>query len=311
MKKVLLIIFIILCSSKLYSAEPLVNFYLEDGSSKRYNLSEIDNMKFISAPATLQLHIFRKIGKSLYYPAQLIDSIKFAIDYANENRLHLWHDGFIWNVAIHEIDSILIYYTEFVAVTIGEQHWMYRNLNVDHYRNGDSIPENMDSEQWLNLATGARCYYDNDPAYEPTYGKLYNWYAVNDSGELAPVGWHIPSDMDWKILEMRIGMTQSQADSSGLRGTNESCKLRETGTSHWFSPNICATNESGFTGLPGGYRGGNASFGDIVVNGNWWSSTGVNVKSAWFRYLHKYNGRVIRDINNKAFGFSVRCIKDE
>ena len=297
MKKALIVIVIILSSVSLYSAEPVVKFYLQDGSSKQYNLSDIETMKFSSAPDTLQIHIFKNDGKSLYYPAQLIDSIKFAVDTTHENRLHLWHDGFIWDVAIHEIDSILLYYTTYTAVTIGEQHWMYKNLNVDHYRNGDSIPE-VDSDSWAHMKAGAWCYFRKNYGNKIFYGKLYNWFAVNDSSGLAPEGWHIPSDSEWTGSPDHLNVL----DISG--------NLKETGTSHWLSPNYGATNETGFTALPGGYRYDFGTFSNIGQNGCWWSSTEYYTSAAMcleLNYNHSYHHGFSRDKNE---GLSVRCIKD-
>ena len=308
MKKALLIIvvtIISLCSAHLYSAEPLVKFYLMDGSPKQYNLSEIENMKFSSAPDTLQLHIFKNDGKSLYYPAQLIDSIKFAVDTTNENRLHLWHDGFIWDIAIHEIDSILLYYTTYTAVTIGEQHWMYKNLNVDHYRNGDSIPEVRDSLVWRSLNTGAWCNYNHDSALGAVYGKLYNWYAVNDPRGLAPIVWNIPSDEEWTVLH--IGLWGYTVAGGRLKSTGS----KEAGDGLWYSPNKGATNESGFSAIPGGGRDFKGSFNDIGYHGNWWESwNGYIYYRPWHRYLD-YNNTIIYSIEGTdGSGFSVRCIKD-
>ena len=305
LKNALLIIVIIIFSAPLYSAEPLVRFYLQDGSTKQYNLSEIDNIKFTTAPDTLQLQIFKNDGKSLYYPAQLIDSIKLAIDYANENRLHIWHDGFIWDVAIHEIDSILLYYTTFTAVTIGTQHWMYKNLNVDHYRNGDSIPEVTDATAWTSLTTGAWCYYNNDSVIGAIYGKLYNWYAVTDPRGLAPSGWHVPSHAEWTELETCLGGTIVAG-----------CKLKSTGTigagdGLWYAPNIGATNETGFTGLPAGCRSYGGTDNDMGIYAYWWSSTESSAAFAWGRSLCYIDPNISRRYDYNGHGHSVRCVKDE
>ena len=106
-----------------------------------------------------------------------------------------------------------------------------------------------------------------------TYGRLYNWYAVADSRNIAPTGWHVPSDAEWKQLEMYLGMSQSEADGLAVRGTTEGGKMKEAGTTHWLNPNTGATNESGFSGLPGGYRGYNGSYYGIGGIADFWSST--------------------------------------
>jgi uncharacterized protein (TIGR02145 family) len=200
----------------------------------------------------------------------------------------------------------------FDTVRICNQIWMKKNLDVDHYRNGDSIPEVRDSAEWTNLTIGAWCYYNNDTALGRVYGKLYNGYTVTDPRGLAPEGWHIPSDAEWKELEMCLGMSQSVADEDGRRGTDEGGKMKETGTVHWDTPNNGATNESGFTAIPGGcrYKG---SFGDIGGYGSWISSTAYNNSNLlfWFRYLNHEDTKIIRYNCNKNTGNSVRCIKNK
>lgn len=138
------------------------------------------------------------------------------------------------------------------TVKIGIQLWMKENLNVSHYRNGDPIPEVKNPTEWINLTTGAWCYYINDSAMGPRYGKLYNWYAVNDPRGLAPTDWHVPSHAEWISLTTYLG----GEDVAGG-------KMKEAGTSHWQSPNAGATNSSGFTALPGGYRLSNGAYNGI------------------------------------------------
>lgn len=195
------------------------------------------------------------------------------------------------------------------TVTLGNQVWMSKNLDVAFYLNGDSIPQVTDSSVWLKLTTGAWCYYNNDPATGAIYGKLYNWYAVNDSRGLAPAGYHIPTDNEWKTMEMSLGMTQEEADKLLWRGTDQGSKLKETGTTHWNTPNSDATNVTGFNGLPGGYRN-DGLFGLLGINGIWWTSTENDILSAWDRYLGNANPKVDRGSYSKTDGYSVRCIKN-
>ncbi len=183
--------------------------------------------------------------------------------------------------------------------------WMQKNLDVTTYRNGDPIPEVKDPEAWSKLTTGAWCYYDNDPANNKKYGKLYNWYAVNDPRGLAPEGWHIPSNEEWTAM------------SNGLGGDKVAGgKMKETGFSHWLSPNEDATNTSSFNGLPGGWRhysfsGGSEGFFYIGIYGFWWSSTqSPSTASACYRTLYNTTGTTDEKYDNKRYGFSVRCIKD-
>jgi uncharacterized protein (TIGR02145 family) len=195
------------------------------------------------------------------------------------------------------------------TVTIGTQVWMAGNLKVTRYRNGDTIPNITGNTQWSNLTTGARCSYGNNDANIETYGLLYNWYAVDDSRGLAPAGWHVPSDDEWKELEMYLGMSQSQADSIGNRGTNKGGKLKETGTTHWISPNEGATDSSGFTALPGGCRF-IGTFDYVGYFGYWWSSSESGSYSAWGRHLSYVYSDVLRYDFGKQGGFSVRCVRD-
>ena len=196
------------------------------------------------------------------------------------------------------------------TVIIGTQVWMAENLKVTHYRNGDAIPNVTDGTTWEGLTTGAYCEYDNNANNVATYGRLYNWYAVADSRNIAPSGWHVPSEAEWKQLEMYLGMSQAQADQLGWRGTNEGGKLKEGGTTHWISPNIGATNESGFTGLPGGYRYLGGVYDQLASSAVFWSSTENGSSFAWCRNLNNAYSGVHRYDGSKEDGFSVRCVKD-
>ena len=186
------------------------------------------------------------------------------------------------------------------SVTIGTQVWMLKNLDVSTYRNGDLIPMVTDPNLWVGLNTGAWCWYNNDSAtYATTYGKLYNWYAVNDSRGLAPTGWHIPSDDEWTTLSTFLG---GDAVAGGA--------MKETGTIHWITPNTGATDSSGFTGLPGGVRDDRGEFNAIENDAYWWSSTELSSTDAWSRYLGYYGGLIGRTNTKKLIGFSVRCLRD-
>jgi len=196
------------------------------------------------------------------------------------------------------------------TIKIGDQWWMVENLKVTHYRNGDPIPNVTDGGTWSGLTTGAYCEYNNDPGNVVTYGRLYNWYAVDDSRNIAPEGWHVPSDAEWKQLEMYLGMSQAEADATGWRGTDEGGKLKEAGTTHWLSPNTGATNESGFTALPGGYRLGSGLYYSVGSNALFWSSTEYDGYGAWFRYLGYSSSQVYRYDYDERGGFSVRCVRD-
>ena len=161
------------------------------------------------------------------------------------------------------------------TVEIGDQCWMAENLKVTHYRNGDAIPTGYSDSEWPNLSTGAYAVYpwDNDDASQNTcegdctevYGNLYNWYAVDDTRDICPEGWHVPTDTEWTELEDYLG---------GAGGKIKSTGTIENGDGLWYSPNLGATNESGFTALPGGYRHGNYGYYDNMGYYVYlWSST--------------------------------------
>lgn len=183
------------------------------------------------------------------------------------------------------------------TVKLGSQTWTTKNLNVSKYCNGDEIPQVTSIIQWRNLATGAWCYYQNNSANGLIYGKLYNWYAVNDSRGLAPKGYHIPTKVDLDNLTTYLGETAG--------GT-----MKESGTIHWNSPNIGATNSSGFTGLPGGKLIG--GFDYLGSHGFWWTSSEIWDWSAYQYFLESSNNMLNQSSNyiEKTSGFSVRCIKD-
>ena len=184
-------------------------------------------------------------------------------------------------------------------VTIGSQIWTRCNLGITTYRNGDVIPQVTDPTQWTNLTTGAWCYYNNDPLTEPLYGKLYNWHAVNDHRGLAPEGYHIPTDYEWSLLTNYLG-------GNSVAGG----KLKETGTAYWNAPNIGATNESGFTGLPSGNRFSSGDYDNIGILGFWWSSSEFSTGNAWSHAVYFSDGTVYRESPDKESGFSVRLVKD-
>jgi uncharacterized protein (TIGR02145 family) len=196
--------------------------------------------------------------------------------------------------AVKDIDG-----NTYITVKIGDQWWMAENLKVTHYRNGDPIPNVTGTMAWSGLSTGAYCEYNNDPGNVATYGRLYNWYAVDDGRNIAPAGWHVPSDADWQALVDYLG-------GSGVAGG----KMKEAGTTHWSPPNAGATNESGFTALPGGYRDEGGFFLGMGLGAIFWSSTEYLSYNAWDRSLYYNHSEVNRNYDNKQIGFSIRCVRD-
>ncbi|NQT24824.1 fibrobacter succinogenes major paralogous domain-containing protein [candidate division KSB1 bacterium] len=192
------------------------------------------------------------------------------------------------NDSVKDIDGNV-----YKTVKIGNQWWMAENLTVTHYRNGDKIPGLTDDDEWDNN-NGAYCYYNNDKTNIEIYGRLYNWFAVDDSRNLAPEGWHVPSDDEWQVLVDYLG-------GDTLAGG----KMKSSGTIEG------ATNENGFSALPGGYRYNHGTFDGLGTNPYFWSSTESSGGNAWHRYLYYDNSNVYRDDSGwKQAGYSVRCVKD-
>jgi uncharacterized protein (TIGR02145 family) len=184
-------------------------------------------------------------------------------------------------------------------VTIGNQTWMAENLKTTKYRNGEQIQNVTDAAQWSYLTTAAYCNYSNNVSNANSYGSLYNWFAVKDSRNIAPLGWHVPTDSEWTILINFLG-------GDSIAGA----KLKETGLTHWSSPNTGATNETGFTSLPSGFRNDSGDFVSQGLYGLWWSSTEAGGNIAWYRGMHFDGTDAFRNNYYKPNGYSVRCIKD-
>lgn len=188
---------------------------------------------------------------------------------------------------------------EYASILIGDQCWMSENLKTTKFKDGTSIPLVTDNSAWSSLITPGYCWYNNDHAtYGSTYGALYNWYTVS-TGKLCPTGWHVPADTAWTILTTYLG---GEPIAGG--------KLKETGTTHWYNPNTGATNETGFTALPGGGRNIDGAFVNLGSNGYWWSSTEHNTSNAYHRSITYGNHNVYTNNNPKKKGYSVRCIKN-
>ena len=193
----------------------------------------------------------------------------------------------------------------YTAMTIGTQVWMLENLKTTHYRNGDPISHEPDVS-WYNFSYGAYCNYGNDESNVATYGRLYNWYAVNDSRSLAPPGWHVATGADWTTLLNYIG-------GAGVAAGN----LKEAGSAHWIAPNFAYPNDCNFTALPGGYRSGPVT-GSLYVRGYWWSSTQTNASTAKYLMMISNEQNTVGSFgsltptgwDNKHFGYSVRCVMD-
>ncbi len=213
----------------------------------------------------------------------------------NEGEMQVYN-GTRWTNMIGGIAASL----PIPGVTICGEVWMTKSLDVAFYRNGDPIPKVTDPASWASLTTGAYCYYNNDSAaYAAIYGKLYNWYAVNDSRGLAPAGWHVPNQADLLALESCAG-----------GASNAGGALKATGTSLWTSPNSGANNSTGFTALPAGSRNNSGIFFDVALFSYFWNAKEETSTTGRVNYLSYNNATNVTGALNKKFGFSVRCIKD-
>ncbi|MDP4222586.1 MAG: fibrobacter succinogenes major paralogous domain-containing protein [Bacteroidota bacterium] len=186
----------------------------------------------------------------------------------------------------------------YAVVRIGTQLWTGENLKTTTLNDGTSIAYVTGNTAWSNLTTPGYCWYNNNEIpNKTTYGALYNWYTVS-SGKLCPSGWHVSTDDEWLTMENYLG------GASPAGG-----KLKETGVSHWLSPNTGATNESGFTALPGGWRLGTGTFESITTYGYWWTST-ESTPNAYNRKIQYNDDKSFRATSPENFGMSVRCIKN-
>jgi uncharacterized protein (TIGR02145 family) len=220
--------------------------------------------------------------------------------YATNSVGTAYGEDITFTTNIEDVDG-----NSYSIIIIGSQSWSVENLRVTHYNDGSQIPNITDNSEWKFLATGAYCWFENDAAsFKNTYGALYNWYVAN-TGKLCPIGWHVPTDAEWNTLITYLG-----GESSAF------IKLKESGTTHWSSPNTDATNESGFTALPGGKRasfapnGGFPEFAGMGYSGFWWSSTEDDTDNSLCMNVDNDYLIVYRWPNLKVDGLSIRCLKN-
>lgn len=187
------------------------------------------------------------------------------------------------------------------TIKIGGQEWFTSNLRTSRFRDGTAIPEVIDEISWSEVREAAWCWYNNDSTHEEHYGKLYNWYAMNCDKGICPVGWHVPTDLEWTILVDHLG---------GIKQAGR--EMKEEGAAYWNGPNNRGgSNSSGFTGRGGGTRYWNGIYSFLRLEGYWWTSTSTNEANARARTLSALNGIVNGFEQDKRVGFSVRCVKNE
>lgn len=188
--------------------------------------------------------------------------------------------------------------TMYTTVTVGGVTWMKENLNVEYYRNGDIIPQVTDPNEWANLTTGAWCYYQNKSSNGVTYGKLYNWYAVNDPRGLAPTGWHVATKAEWVTITDFLG---GETVAGGPMKSMD----------NWTAPNTGATNSSGFTAVGGGARIADAAFSNLGVWGSWWTADQDTEGVSFYRILYNNSTKSEGYHIYNSFGMSVRYVQNK
>jgi uncharacterized protein (TIGR02145 family) len=240
------------------------------------------------------LNIHQSNGTVQQIPTNTIDSITYS---------SIGGNGIVSNPG----QGVTFNGVTYSTIVLGNgQEWMGENIRTSNYANGDTIPNISDPSQWVVLTTGAWVYYDNDSQYENTYGKLYNWYAVSDPRNICPQGWRVPTETDWSTLINYL-------DPNAMGGANfnnfAGGKMKSIGTQYWINPNTGASNESGFSGLPGGVFD-SGSFNSLGTYGNWWGATEVDFFDAWYYNLYAFNDVVYKYHYVKQKGHSVRCIKN-
>jgi uncharacterized protein (TIGR02145 family) len=241
--------------------------------------------------------------------------ILFSVSLVAQDTMYVHQPGGnILRIPVSQIDSVTFEYSGAIGetvvdidgnvypvVTIGSQKWMAGNLKVTRYNDGTPIPMVTGATEWNQTEDPAYCWYDNNEDNKHPYGAIYNWFAASQPN-ICPEGWHVPSDEEWTTLTTYLG---GEAEAGG--------KLKEMGTIHWTQPNTGATNETGFTALPGGWRFNNDGlFKELNDTGRWWTSTGHEIygSAAWYRQM-KFNGRnVFRHNLLKGHGYCIRCMKD-
>jgi uncharacterized protein (TIGR02145 family) len=198
------------------------------------------------------------------------------------------------------------------TINIGTQEWMAENLKTTRFRDGAIIPLVANSEEWKTLKTPGYCWFSNDEAvFKNIYGAYYNWYVVN-TGLLCPSGWHVPDEDDWKVLKLFLGMTPEQVESGYFPDTDAGNKIKESGTYNWIEESVTASNESGFTALPGGSRGEGGDFGGEGGGGGWWSaSQRTQYPFPFSHWVTSKAGWIFKsDMLSYNYGLNVRCVKD-
>jgi uncharacterized protein (TIGR02145 family) len=223
--------------------------------------------------------------------------------------------------SVDSIDSIVYHSTtcpvltdvdgnNYSVVAIGNRCWMKENLRTTHYNDGSSISTGLSNADWQTTTIGAYADYNNDTAISSVYGRLYNWYAVANPSGLCPTGWHVMNEFDWNYLIKFIDLTADTTCNGCFQGSTVGGSMKETGLSHWITPNSGATNSSGFTGLAAGFRDNYGSYMDLGVLGYWQSANQYSSTDSYYHALYYNKTNIFKSFIKKAYGVSVRCAQD-
>jgi uncharacterized protein (TIGR02145 family) len=240
------------------------------------------------------MNLYYKNGNVMIVPIANVDSMYYVVNSSTCPSTLVDIDGNVYN-----------------TVVVGSQCWMKENLKTTHFNNGATIASGLTNVQWSSTTSGACTDYNNDTANTSKYGKLYNWYALNDPAGLCPVGWHEPKLTEWNVL---IKTIDANADTNCVNCTpslTAGGDMKEAGILHWLNPNTGATNSSGFTALPGGVRNGsNGYYSQIDNYAYFWSVSPYSTTTTYYFSIRANDAFITNNnvVNNS--GFSVRCIKD-
>ncbi len=198
------------------------------------------------------------------------------------------------------------------TIVIKGQEWMAENLRTTHYNDNSAIPLVEDANDWRYRSSPGFCWYENnDTLYRNLYGGYYNWYAVN-TGKLCPAGWHVSTDAEWISMDIGLGIDSASANFWYWRGTNQGMIMKEAGNNNWVADTVSGSNETGFTGLPGGRRRGDyGSFDEEGYAAFWWTAEDHGYSWAVCHGLWSFTSASYRESEEKSSGFNVRCIRDK
>jgi uncharacterized protein (TIGR02145 family) len=284
-----------------YTDNRIVATHMQSGNS--INGTYFDQIRNLSPNTTCYVKAYAITAKSKIYGNQETFTTKPATAQTTFNQNLTYQ-------SVSDIDG-----NNYKTIKIGTQQWLAENLKTTRLNDGTAIPLVTEDNKWAQMNTAAYCWYFNDESvFKNIYGGYYNWYAIN-TGKLCPSGWHVPTEDDWKVFKLFLGMRPDQLELEYFPETTAGNKIKETGTFNWDEENTEATNESGFTALPGGSREDgfdSASFDGEGEGGGWWSASVLNpyneVLSHW---VLSFTGTIFRsDMLRKNYGLNVRCVKD-